>query len=111
MTDTFNWPVRIGAQGDETFRVREARFGEGYRQASPDGPNNDVQNWSVSFIGVKADAQAVVDFLRSHQGATSFYWTPPLGTQGYYKCGGFKPTALGGDVYQVDMTFEQDFKP
>lgn len=111
MTDTFTWVPLVGTQGTTALRTRKAQFGDGYSQAVPDGINNASDSWPLSFIGDAATVQPIRDFLAAHKGASSFYWTPPLGAQGLYRCEGYQVQALGGGVYTLTATFQQVFAP
>jgi phage-related protein len=110
-TQTFTWIPLIGPTGSAKLRTRKAQYGEGYRQVLRDGPNNKVQSWPFTFRGKGADMQAIVDFLDARGGDESFYFTPPLGVQGYFKCEEYTMVPEGNGVFTVSATFEQDFKP
>lgn len=75
-----------------------------------DGINAKTQSWPLSFQGGAADIQPIVDFLDAHIGI-SFYWTPPLGVQGYYQCATYSPIPHGGDNYSLTLTLMQVFHP
>jgi phage-related protein len=51
----------------------------------------------------------IANFLDSHAGATSFYWTPPLRSQGLYRCASYTLTPNGGDAYTLAATFQEVF--
>jgi phage-related protein len=111
MPDVFTWSVRTDVQGQGSFAVQEARFGDGYRQTVGDGLNNESQTWPVSLVGREAYIRPVLEFLRARKGAISFYWTPPLGEQGFYLCTAYTINAHGAGVYTLTATFEQTFQP
>jgi len=113
VTDTFTWDHVSEPTGAITFAVLTAQFGDGYSQAMPDGLNNKSGSWPLTFFGQTADMKPIMDFLDSHQGATSFFWTPPLpgATQGLYRCPGYQPLPYGDDWYQITATFQQVFAP
>lgn len=110
MTDTFNWVPLIEPQGKTTLRVRKAQFGDGYMQQVGDGINNIVKSWPLTFRGRSATINPIAAFVEAHIGV-SFFWTPPLGVQGYYSCEGHTLTPHGGDVYTLALTLDQVFKP
>lgn len=110
MTETFSWKVISDSSGGGEFVTSAASFGDGYVQEVPLGINNEIQKWSVIFAGSYEEALEVVTFIRDHMGATPFYWTPPLGVQGYYKCKSYKPTQ-NGIRWRVTMQFEQTAVP
>lgn len=111
MAEVFNWCVRTDVVGTTDFLTKEARFGDGYRQTSADGLNNETQQWPVSIVGRADKVRLARDFLRAHRGAVSFLWTPPLGEQGLYLCKTYNLQAHGGGVYTLSATFEQTFQP
>lgn len=110
MTDTFTWGVTSDASGDGQLSTSEAKFGDGYSQDVALGLNGDMQKWSVTYAGYRTDAQAVLDFIRAHRGV-SFFWTPPLGVEGYYKCKTYKPRHEGGGFYTIALEFMQAYAP
>lgn len=110
-TPTFTWKPTGQPAGSVQLRVRSAQFGDGYSQEVADGINNKTQSWPLTFTGTKAEMQAIIDFLDERAGWQAFYWTPPVGAQGYYKCASYSPAPVGGPVYTVAATFEQRFRP
>lgn len=111
MTTTFTWKADSKPTGTKTFRVLTAQFGDGYKQSTADGINNVSQSWPLSFTGRASDITPIRDFLDARAGWQSFYWTPPLGTQGLYKCPSYEVKQIGSDVWQISGTFEQSFQP
>lgn len=111
MAEVFTWCVRTEINGTGDFLVREARFGDGYRQTAADGLNNETQQWPVTLVGRADKIGAALTFLRERKGAVSFLWTPPLGVQGLYLCTSYSLTPHGGGVYTLSATFEQTFQP
>lgn len=110
MTDTFTWQVHNTADGGGELAVTETPFGDGYKQQVVRGLNPDVQKWNVTISGYKADAAEVLQFIRDHVGVP-FFWTPPLGVQGYYTCKRYKPRNVAGTYYTLDLEFEQAHAP
>lgn len=109
--DIFTWYQNANASGDVKFRTLKAQFGDGYQQTAPDGINNKVENWPLTFEGTSAKIAPIKAFLESKQGTQSFLWTPPLGVQGMYKCTSFRVVDKGADNYEISATFEQSFQP
>jgi phage-related protein len=110
-TPTFNWKHDAKPTGTKTFRVLGAQFGDGYKQRAADGINNDSQSWPLTFTGRSTDLAPIMAFLDARAGWQSFYWTPPLGAQGFYTCDKYDRRQLGGDAWQITATFEQSFQP
>jgi phage-related protein len=110
-TQTFTWAPLVQPVGTITYRVLKAQFGDGYAQTGADGINNETQSWPLVFRGLDSKISAIRDFIRARQGYQSFFWTPPLGVQGYYKCTGHTIRPLGGGKSELTATFEQSFQP
>ena len=109
--DTFTWYHNANPSGTVKFRTLSARFGDGYEQTAPDGINNKLESWPLTFEGTSASITPIKTFLESKLGTRSFLWTPPLGTQGMYKCKTLSVVPKGGDNYEISATFEQSFQP
>jgi phage-related protein len=110
MTDTFGWRVTIDTSGEGAFTTSLAKFGDGYSQEIPLGINNDVQSIKVSVEGYRSEMQPVIDFIRAHRGQ-SFFWKPPFGVTGYYKCKKYSWKDQGGAYFTLSLDFEQAFMP
>lgn len=108
MTDTFTWRAQVDASGGGEFRTKRTPFGDGYEQEIADGLNTDRQKWTVTITN--KDVDAALAFVRAHVGV-SFFWTPPKGVQGYYKCRSYRPQDLGGNYFHLSLEFEQSFAP
>ncbi len=111
MPDVFNWTPQVDPQGQTTFRVRSAQFGDGYTQSVGDGINNRIDSWPLSFEGDAAYVQPIKDFLDSHAGAQSFQWTPPLGAPALFRCTTYTLTPHAAGNYGLSATFQQVFVP
>jgi phage-related protein len=107
MTDTFTWRVHDTASGGSEFITARTDFGDGYEQEVPLGLMPEKQKWNVTTEAYAAEMRnSILAFLRAHIG-TAFFWTPPMGVQGYYKCRRFNPTPQGAGLWTVAMEFEQ----
>lgn len=111
MTTTFTWKHDSKPTGQTTLRVLTAQFGDGYKQEAADGINNKSDSWPLSFTGLSAKITPIRDFLDALKGYQAFFWTPPLGTQGYYKASEYSLQHMGNDVYSLSVTFKQSFQP
>lgn len=110
-TQTFTWAPAPELQMDGTFTVLKSQFDDGYAQRVPDGINNEALTGPLSFTGNSTKIAAILAFLRAHKGATAFYWTPPLGTQGLYTCEKYSTVTHTRDSHTLTATFEQTFAP
>ncbi|SDR19180.1 Phage-related protein [Paraburkholderia fungorum] len=111
MADTFAWvPTVANFTGTPTFKVRTAQFSDGYALRVADGLNNRSSVYSLQFIGDEDKMTAIIAFLDTQAGATSFYWTPPFRAQSLFTATYTEPTK-DGDVYTMTATFTQTFAP
>jgi phage-related protein len=106
-TQTFTWSPLIEPTGTTNFAVRVAQFGDGYSQAVADGINNKADSWPLVFSGTSAYITAIKSFLDGLQGFRSFFWTPPLRTQGLFRAGSYTTQPHGGDAYTLSVTFTE----
>ncbi|WP_145150910.1 phage tail protein [Pseudomonas oryzihabitans] len=111
MPEVFIWRPDSRAAPQFQQRTRSAQFGDGYKQEAGDGLNTETQSWPLTFTGSKARIIEIVTFLRSRQGAQSFYWTTPFGEKLLFRCKAYNPAHVGGTVWQLTATFEQSFQP
>lgn len=111
MTTTFTWTPDSKPTGVATFATLSAKFGDGYEQVALNGINNKSQSWPLTFTGLIDRLTPIRDFLDARGGAQSFLWTPPLGAQGFYRCGEYTLQPMGGRLFQITATFKQAFQP
>ncbi|WP_414451292.1 phage tail protein [Burkholderia sp. 22PA0099] len=111
MTETFSWSPALGGQGDTTWSVREAKFGDGFTQRVEDGINNESDSWQLTFRGRRDVVMPIREFLRKHRGARAFFFTPPGGEQGLYVCKAMSRVFNTATVFTITATFEQTFSP
>lgn len=108
---TFTFDILADVVGTTTPRVLKAQFGDGYSQVAADGINNVGESWPISVAGGTADVKPVKDFLDATQGVSAFYWTPPLGNQGLYRCPSYQLTAQVGDNFILAAQFDKVYHP
>lgn len=109
--ETFRWATQRGETPDIQYRVRESRFGDGFRQVVGDGPNNKEDSYPITVTANKPKVREVMAFLDRHAGARSFLWITPLGDLGLFTCADPKPTPMGGDQFKITATFQRAFHP
>ena len=107
--EIFKWDAKTGDQGDITFAVLKAQYGDGYTQAVGEGINNESGVWPYTYIGPIDEIEPIRAFLRWHQGYKKFQWTPPFGEPGLYTCEKFSVLPKGGPLVQLTATFQQTF--
>jgi phage-related protein len=110
-TPVFTWSPLVEPTGTTKFSTVSAQFGDGYSQAAANGINNKADSWPLTFLGISAEIQPIKDFLDSLQGYKSFYWTPPLRSQGLFRCAEYSFKPYGGDIYEITATFAEVFSP
>ncbi|WGE30529.1 phage tail protein [Edwardsiella tarda] len=75
--EMFNWPVKPDMAIRSEPRVSRVAFGDGYEQRRPDGLNNNLRQYDVTFRVLRREGGAVEDFFSRHGAVTPFLWTPP----------------------------------
>ncbi|WP_034913039.1 phage tail protein [Erwinia sp. 9145] len=112
--ETFTWRTQTQGNMEGSFdhRIREAQFGDGYKQVSGDGINPETQSWPVTLTGRQRDILPALTFIRNHT-VKSFIWTPPFGGPGLYRAvkDSIKALPIGGNAMTITATFEQAFAP
>ncbi|MBN3758156.1 phage tail protein [Paraburkholderia sp. Tr-20389] len=114
MTKIFSWQPCVEAQGQTRYAVRKARFGDGYSQVVPQGLNNIAQTWQLSFRGTGREIMAIQTFLDATRGSEPFYWRAPLRSSSLFRVDsqrGVSVRAHGGELYTLEVTFEEVFAP
>ena len=110
-TETFTWTPDKEPTGTTSFRIKSAKFGDGYEQTAEDGINNKSESWPLTFTGQKTKIAQIKAFLNRHKGAKAFNWTEPFGENLLIKCKEYQSSNKGGSVYTLAATFEQAFHP
>lgn len=103
--ETFKWRIERDVTPDISYKTISSKFGDGYVQESADGINNEDEQYSIRVHAREAEAKEIQAFFRRHAGWKSFFWTPPLGTLGLYRCKDAVPTPQGGGLYLFTGTF------
>ncbi|WP_342649080.1 phage tail protein [Pseudomonas sp. REB1044] len=109
--ETFSWPTERGEAAQVEYRVRESRFGDGYRQVVADGPNNKQDSYPITAAGTRAEVRKMMEFFDRHGGAKAFLWYTPMGDLGLFTCKDPRPTPVGGGRFKIAATFERAFHP
>ena len=109
MVKTFTWQVERDIDPTIKYRAVEIQFGDGYKQTTADGINIKDESYAFKVHAYETEAKVIMAFFDEHQGWKSFFWTPPLGTIGLYKCTDPKPSPQGGGLYAISGTFVKSF--
>lgn len=112
--EQFNWRIQAASQPTLSSKdaVRTAQFGDGYKQVSGTGLNDEVLNYAFSFTGDPITAREIYAFLRRHK-TKSFTFAPPGGVLTLWRveADSLQRVTLSKKVETVTATFEQAFKP
>lgn len=77
-----------------------------------DGINNKVGKWTVSVTDVYSEELApIIAFLDAQAGYKAFYWTPPDGVQGLYRCASYTATPATANIRSLSAEFQETFQP
>lgn len=77
MKETFHFTTRFDWDFSTQPEINEVGYGDGYSQRSPNGLNNVLNTYNLSFQGKREDCDDIVSFFRRHGGYKSFYWYAP----------------------------------
>lgn len=110
-TPTFTWLPNVDPNGTIKLRTFGVQFGDGYSMDVGDGLNTKTKTWPLSFDVDDTTATAIIAFFDAQAGYQSFYWTPPLGVQGYYQVKEYGLTPRGSGWNTISATFMQVFRP
>lgn len=98
------------SQGNTSFRLNVAQFGDSYSQRVPDGINYTQRKWTINYENLTAtELQTVQTFVETVGGGAYFTWQPPgvLATLKWVLDGEVSVTALSGNVWTVSLTCKQ----
>lgn len=106
---TFTWIPSYSSEQDDSLSLREAQFGDGYRQRVATGINNLVEKWNLIFDNrTTSEKDSIRNFLKANTGGQSFDWTP-YGEAVAVKvmCKQWKVSASDYNLYTISCTFER----
>lgn len=109
MIETFKWRIEREVDPKIDYKTTEVKFGDGYVQEIAQGINNEEEEYSVRIHAYETEAKEIRDFFRRHQGYKAFFWTPPLGDLGLYRCKNATPKPQGGGLYVFTGTFVKSY--
>ncbi|WP_455648513.1 phage tail protein [Kluyvera sp.] len=110
----FGWRIKASSQPTLKSKdvVRSAQFGDGYKQVSGSGLNDETLSYEFSFSGDPQTVRDIHTFLRRHK-TKSFSFTPPGGelTLWRVEADSLQRVTKSKTVETVSATFEQAFAP
>lgn len=101
-------PPSYGANMRKQYRVLRNNFGDGYEQIIPDGLNNQIQEWDLSWELNAAEALSLESQLNSFEGK-DFQWTTPNGNTLRFNCYEYTKSFIQYDNYVITAKFIQSF--
>lgn len=104
---TFTHKPVLSSELSEEPSVSILKFGDGYESRIPNGLNNQLLKWSLTFETPMTEQKQILQFLRNHGGVKSFLWVAPDGVKNTYVCRSWKSRQREFGVYEVNCTFEQ----
>ena len=106
----FYWSPDPGANLDTEFKLRVAKFGDGYQQRAPDGINNVDDKWSLTFTRTADVIDQIHQFLLGKKNGESFTFTPPRGTEVRVICSKFSRTFSDRSTNRLTLTLERVYE-
>ena len=108
---TFTYSPSYGAKLNQTPKILEATFGDGYELSVEQGINYNPKVWNLTFANrTDTDADAIISFFTTNKTfTTTFDWTDLDGTAGKYKCKKWDRGYDNYGTYTVTAVFEEKF--
>lgn len=103
----FDYQPAYGGPVAQRPRTLNNKFGDGYEQRTPDGINNKLRTWNLTFNRVLADIAAINTFLTDKGGVTSFTWTPSGESEVRVLCREWSQSKISPNVGSITCTFEE----
>lgn len=105
--ETFHWRPQSNSTVSVNPRVTVTKFGDGNEERKPDGINNDLRSYNLTFVGLTENINLIGNFLTRHNAVKSFLWREP----NTYKlivvvCRSWSVT-LDSGVKTITTTFEE----
>ncbi|BDH46385.1 hypothetical protein TUM12370_24290 [Salmonella enterica subsp. enterica serovar Choleraesuis] len=112
--ETFEWGIQSASQPTlkSTDSIRVVQFGDGYKQVSGSGLNDETLSYEYAFTGRPELGLEIYTFLRRHK-TRSFIFTPPFGEMGLWRVqqDTLQKVIRSKTVMNISATFEQAFHP
>lgn len=101
------------SEGEIEFKEIRSQFGDGYSQSSPDGLNNTLEIWNITWAPLtQAQRNTVIDALRSVGTWGTITWTPcdEVTERKFQLEGKIKFGRVRKGMYKVSCTIREDFR-
>lgn len=114
MTSTLTFTPSIapspGTMHRPQLKIRQADFGDGYSQPTPDGINHIRQvielRWDVLEAFEKAE---IIAFFERHQGTRPFHYQVPGDCRRTWTCADWSVQTLPAQLFSITATIRQYF--
>ena len=108
---TFSYTPSYSTSLKQQPKILEAKFGDGYEQATLMGINTNPETWNLKFTDMSnTTVSAIISFFITNDTATTpFDWTNPNSVAGRYKCKEWTRTYDGFEPNGLTCTFEEVF--
>ncbi|RTK99176.1 MAG: hypothetical protein EKK57_10160 [Proteobacteria bacterium] len=106
----FLWIPTVGNSVDSAPKVRVLKMGDGYESRIPNGINNNLLSYNLSFDNLStSEATAIIHFLSNRNAQESFIWQgrPPYVQNLRYICREWNDTEIFTDNFSIRTKFEQ----
>tara|TARA_Y100000310_G_C20648698_1_gene798147 strand:- start:1563 stop:2105 length:543 start_codon:yes stop_codon:yes gene_type:complete len=106
----FFWAPSYNLAMQQEPRVLSIAFGDGYEQRLPDGINNDLLQFSLTFDKRSTEeTAAIIHFFSSKKGVKPFFFRAPhpYGITKKFICKNWSSTLVFEDHYTIAATFTE----
>ena len=93
-------------------RVIRCQFGDGYAQTRPDGINNLVDEWDLTFEALNSSERSSMQTFLDTIGAWDYFTWTPVGetvSKKFKVVDGYTESPQSGDLYTISFTARQWF--
>lgn len=103
--------ISIESTRKVSFNKIAAKFGDGYEQSAPNGINNKIDSWDITWGGLSSsEYQTIMTALTSIGAWGTITWTPCDETvQKKFRIDGDIATNREGSLYKVSCNIRQVF--
>jgi phage-related protein len=106
----FFWKPSYNSEASMKPRAKSIKFGDGYEQRAPDGINNVLLAFDLSFATKREnEATAILHFLHVRAAWESFVFNAPnpYNVNKRYVCREWTPSFIFKDNFTIRATFEE----
>jgi len=109
---TFTYTPSFTASESSQPRTHKFAAGDGFEQRIKFGLHTDPKEWDLQFNNrTDTERDAILSFLETQAGVTSFDWTTPRGIAGKYVCEQWSVEMVAYNFSNVRAKFRQVFEP